>query len=36
MSEPLEIQFASLSAAPTGTLALLAGAELALASTVRG
>ena len=36
MSEPLEIQFASLSAAPTGTLALLAGAELALASTARG
>ena len=35
MSEPLEIQFASLSAAPTGTLALLAGAELALASAAR-
>ncbi|HEY7083671.1 MAG TPA: leucyl aminopeptidase [Hyphomicrobiaceae bacterium] len=36
MSEALEIQFASLSVAPTGTLALLAGAELALASTARG
>jgi leucyl aminopeptidase len=36
MSEALEIQFASLSAAPTGTLALLAGAELALAPTARG
>ena len=36
MSEPLEIQFAALSAPPTGTLALLAGTELALASTARG
>src|SRR5215510_3829367 len=36
MSEALEIQFASLSAPPTGTLALLAGAELALAPTARG
>jgi leucyl aminopeptidase len=36
MSEALEIQFASLSAAPTGALALLAGAELALAPTARG
>jgi leucyl aminopeptidase len=36
MSEPLEIQFASLAAAPTGTLALLAGLELALAPTARG
>jgi leucyl aminopeptidase len=36
MSEPLEIQFASLSTAPTGTLVLLAGQELALAPTARG
>jgi leucyl aminopeptidase len=36
MSEPLEIQFASLAAAPTGTLTLLAGPELALAPTARG
>ncbi len=36
MSEPLEIQFAPLSAAPTGTLVLLAGQELALAPTARG
>ena len=36
MSEPLEIQFAALSAAPTGTLALLAGPEFTLASTARG
>src|SRR5262252_5876273 len=36
MSEPLEIQFASLAAAPTGTLVLLAGAEFALAATARG
>ncbi|HSR82038.1 MAG TPA: M17 family peptidase N-terminal domain-containing protein, partial [Hyphomicrobiaceae bacterium] len=36
MSEALEIQFASLSAAPTGTLALFAGAELALGPTARG
>jgi leucyl aminopeptidase len=36
MSEPLEIQFASLSAAPAGALVLLAGQELALAPTARG
>ncbi len=36
MSEPLEIQFASLSAAPAGTVVLLAGQELALAPTARG
>jgi leucyl aminopeptidase len=36
MSEPLEIQFAALSAAPAGTLALLAGPEFTLASTARG
>jgi leucyl aminopeptidase len=36
MSEPLEIQFVSLTAAPTGTLALLAGVDLALAPTARG
>jgi len=36
MSEALEIQFAPLSAAPTGTLALLAGAEFVLAATARG
>ena len=36
MSEPLEIQFAPLSAAPAGTLVLLAGQELALAPTARG
>jgi leucyl aminopeptidase len=36
MSEPLEIQFASLSTAPTGTLVVLAGQELALAPTARG
>jgi leucyl aminopeptidase len=36
MSEPLEIHFASLTAAPTGALALLAGAEFALAPTARG
>jgi len=36
MPEPLEIQFASLTAAPTGTLALLAGPELSLAPTARG
>jgi len=36
MPAPLEIQFASLSTAPTGTLVLLAGLELALASTARG
>src|SRR6185295_17158547 len=36
MSEPLEIQFAPLSAASTGTLVLLAGQELALAPTARG
>src|SRR5215510_9736502 len=36
MSEALEIQFASLSAPPTGTLALLAGPELALTPNARG
>ena len=36
MSELLEIQFASLSAAPAGTVVLLAGQELALAPTARG
>src|SRR5438552_13227737 len=36
MSQLLEIQFASLSAAPTGTLVLLAGQELVLAATARG
>jgi leucyl aminopeptidase len=36
MSQLLEIQFASLSPAPTGTLVLLAGPELALAPTARG
>src|SRR5262245_27313075 len=36
MPEPLEIQFASLTAAPTGTLALLAGSELALTPNARG
>ena len=36
MSEPLEIQFAALSAAPAGTIVLLAGQELALAATARG
>src|SRR5256885_3753655 len=36
MSQLLEIQFASLSAAPSGTLVLLAGQEMALAPTARG
>jgi leucyl aminopeptidase len=36
MSDLLEIQFASLSAAPAGALVLLAGQELALAPTARG
>jgi leucyl aminopeptidase len=36
MPEPLDIQFAPLSATPTGTLVLLAGQELALGSTARG
>ena len=35
MSEPLEIQFAPLSAPPAGTVVLLAGPELALAPTTR-
>ncbi len=36
MSQLLEIQFVSLSAAPTGTLVLLAGQELALGPVARG
>ena len=36
MSEPLEIEFASLSAAPAGTLVVLAGEELALGAAARG
>jgi len=36
MSEPLDIQFAPLSAAPAATVALLAGEELALGSAARG
>lgn len=36
MPEPLEIHFLPLSAAPTGTVVLLAGQELALAATARG
>jgi len=35
MSEPLEIQFLPLSTAPAGAVVLLAGQELALASTAR-
>jgi leucyl aminopeptidase len=35
MSDPLEIEFAPLSAAPVGTLVVLAGEELALGSTAR-
>jgi leucyl aminopeptidase len=36
MSDPLEIEFAPLSAAPVGTLVVLAGEELALGNTARG
>jgi leucyl aminopeptidase len=36
MSDPIEIEFAPLSAAPVGTLVVLAGEELALGSTARG
>src|SRR5262245_45561851 len=36
MFEPPEIQFAPLTAAPTGPLALLAGPDFALAPTARG
>ena len=35
MSDQLEIEFAPLSAAPVGTLVVLAGEELALGSTAR-
>jgi leucyl aminopeptidase len=36
MPEPLQVQFAPLSQAPTGTLILLAGEELALGASARG
>jgi len=36
MPEPLEIQFMPLSAAPEGTVVLLAGQDMALAGTARG
>ena len=36
MSEPLAVEFAALSASPSGTLVVLAGQEMALAATARG